>query len=512
MRSTLTKYSSFINKPPTDTNLITNLSKNSIFNRVLDRYAAKNGEEYSTNSITVKSPVTRENLAILKQTSTKELDQTLAKSSEAFADWKNLTAKARSGIISNYASLIKSNYLELAEILSAENGKPLNEAVAETLGGVNYADWFAGEAKRAYGQTIPSVLENNVAMTFKQPVGPTSMITPWNFPSSMVTRKAIPALAAGCTVTLKPAVETPLTAFALKLVAEDAGIPADAFNIVIADYERTPEFGEKMFTDPRVSAVSFTGSTKVGKILQNHASSSVKKSCMELGGNAPFMVMKTGDLEKAVDGIMMAKFRNNGQVCIAPNRVLVHHEVHDQFVSLLSERMKSVLKFGPPEDKETTLGPMIYSRAVDQMESFVDDAVCKGANVVMGGNRAVEAGELFFEPTLLVDCTEDMLCVEEEIFGPIVSVVKFEDEIDCLEKANKGLHGLAAYLYSNDASQIWRMAKVIETGMLGVNQAAISHAEYPFGGVRESGLGREGGSYGLEAYLETKYLHWGHSN
>ena len=440
MKSSLTKLSNFISKPPSETQLLNNLFKNKLYTRVLKQYSSSDD-----NGIIVKSPVTREQIADLQQTSDEKLDETLQKSHEAFDSWKKLTAKARSSIILNYSRLIKENYLELAEILSAENGKPLNEAIVETLGGVNYAEWFAAEAKRAYGQTIPSVLENNVALTLKQPIGPTAMITPWNFPSSMVTRKAIPALAAGCTVTLKPAVETPLTAFALKLVAEDAGIPSDCFNIVLADYENTPKFGEKMFTDSRVSAVSFTGSTKVGKILQNHASSSVKKSCMELGGNAPFIITRTGDLEKAVDGIMMSKFRNNGQVCIAPNRVLVHCEVHDRFVGLLEERMREVLRFGPPEDKETTLGPMIYERAVDQMESLVDDAVVKGAEVVMGGNRAIEAGELFFEPTLLVNCSEDMKCVEDEIFGPIVSVVKFQDEIDCLEKANKGSHGLAAY-------------------------------------------------------------------
>lgn len=405
--------------------------------------------------------------------------------------------------------VIKNHNQELAYIMSIENGKPVSEAKAELGVGPAACTWFASEARKLYGEVIPNIHANHTAFTIKQPVGPCAQITPWNFPSAMVTRKAFPALAVGCSVVLKPASVTPLSALALQILIEEAGLPKDLFQVCLAiSGKSTGAMGEKMFSDPRIKAVSFTGSTGIGKLLMTHASQTVKKQCMELGGNAPFLVFKSADVNAAVNGLIASKFRNTGQVCIAPNRILVHANIYYQFLQVLELAMLEKLKFGKPEDSTTTLGPQIYPRAIPALEDKIADAIGKGAKLVVGGKARPDLGDCFFEPTLVSDVTNDMKLFSEEIFGPIVAVGKFHDEIQALEMANQGDHGLAAYMYSNDHKQIWRCAQAIETGMLGVNEVAISTIEYPFGGTRESGLGREGSKYGVESYVETKMVNW----
>ena len=496
----------FLNSIPKETTIheIVQLNSN-IYKKIIAKYAPTN----DSHKLDVYCPITNKLICSLKADSVEELDKKIEISEKVFKTWSDKTALERANLMINFGYFIEKNKTELAQIMSIENGKPVGEAEKEIDVGPAACAWFAGEIRREGGMVIPAIHKNHTAFTIKQPVGPCGMITPWNFPSAMVTRKAFPAIAAGCSVVLKPASETPLSALALCILAEEAGLPAGLLQCTLSNSRQsTAALGEKLFSDSRIKAVSFTGSTHVGIMLMNQASKTVKKHCMELGGNAPFIVFKSADIQQAVEGLITAKFRNTGQVCIAPNRILVHEEIYDQFLCVLKNRMVERLKFGKPEDFQTNIGPQINEKAIPKLEKFIDDSIKKGGQLMLGGKTRPDLGKCFFEPTLLAGCDLSMDVFKYEIFGPILAVGKFNNESEAYELANDGEHGLAAYVYSNDHTEIWRATKNIETGMLGVNEVAISSIEYPFGGSRESGLGREGSKYGMNSFTEIKLVNW----
>uniref|UniRef100_A0A8C4TYY0 Succinate-semialdehyde dehydrogenase n=1 Tax=Falco tinnunculus TaxID=100819 RepID=A0A8C4TYY0_FALTI len=387
-------------------------------------------------------------------------------------------------------------------------GKPLKEAQGEILYSASFLEWFAEEARRVYGDVIPASAKDRRILVLKQPVGVAAIITPWNFPSAMITRKVGAALAAGCTVVVKPAEDTPLSALALGELANQAGIPAGVYNVVPCSREQTPVVGEVLCTDPLVAKISFTGSTATGKILLKHAAGTVKRVSMELGGHAPFIVFDSANVEHAVAGALASKYRNSGQTCVCTNRFLVQKGIHDQFVEKFAEAIERELHVGSGFDAKTTQGPLINEKAVEKVERHINDAVSQGASVVTGGKRH-SLGKNFFEPTLLSNVTTKMLCTQEETFGPLAPVIKFETEAEAIAIANAANVGLAGYFYSQDPAQIWRVAEQLEVGMVGVNEGIISAVESPFGGVKESGLGREGSKYGIDEYLEIKYVCFG---
>uniref|UniRef100_A0A4W3HTT0 Succinate-semialdehyde dehydrogenase n=1 Tax=Callorhinchus milii TaxID=7868 RepID=A0A4W3HTT0_CALMI len=411
-------------------------------------------------------------------------------------------------LLRKWYELMMKNKDELARLITSENGKPLHEASAEVVYAASFLEWFAEEARRVYGDVVPSPSPDRRILILKQPIGVASIITPWNFPSAMITRKVGAALATGSTVVVKPAEDTPLSALALAELASQAGIPAGVFNVVPASRANTPAVGEVLCTDPLVAIVSFTGSTATGKILLGHTTNTVKKASMELGGLAPFIVFDSADVDLAVVGALACKFRNTGQTCVCANRFMVQKGIHDVFVEKLAKAMERDLRVGSGFEKETTQGPLINERAVKKVESHISDAVSHGACVVTGGKRH-SLGGTFFEPTLLSNVTPDMLCSREETFGPLAPVIKFETEEEALAIANACDVGLAGYFYSRDPAQIWRVAERLEVGIVGVNEALLSTVEAPFGGVKQSGLGREGSKYGIEEYLEIKYVCFG---
>ncbi|KAL5015341.1 hypothetical protein ScPMuIL_009611 [Solemya velum] len=424
---------------------------------------------------------------------------------KAFQSWKKRTAKERSIILRKWYDLVLQNKDELAKVLTAEQGKPTNEALAEVAYGAGFMEWFAEEAKRIYGDIVPSPTSSKRILILKQPAGVAGMITPWNFPNAMITRKACAAIAAGCSVVLKPAEETPYSALALCELAEAAGLPAGVLNVVTCSRDNAPSVGKVLCKDPLVSAISFTGSTVTGKILLEQSASTVKKASMELGGNAPFIVFETADIDAAVQGAMACKFRCSGQTCVSANRMLIQDSVYDVFVDKLAAVMKKELTVGDGFDKNTTQGPLINSKAVEKVESHVEDAVAKGAQVLLGGKRHSLGGS-FFEPTLLRDVTVNMRCSQEETFGPLASVIRFKTEEEAVAIANDTSYGLAGYFFSKDLNQIWRVAELLETGIVGVNEGLLSTPEAPFGGFKQSGLGREGSKYGMEDFIEIKYV------
>uniref|UniRef100_A0A8D2CVA1 Succinate-semialdehyde dehydrogenase n=1 Tax=Sciurus vulgaris TaxID=55149 RepID=A0A8D2CVA1_SCIVU len=387
-------------------------------------------------------------------------------------------------------------------------GKPLKEAQAEVLYSALFLEWFSEEARRIYGDIIHTSAKGKRALVLKQPLGVAAVITPWNFPSAMITRKVGAALAAGCTVVVKPAEDTPFSALALAQLANQAGIPPGVYNVVPCSRSKAKEVGEALCTDPLVSKISFTGSTATGKILLHYAANSVKRVSMELGGLAPFIVFDSANVDQAVEGALASKFRNAGQTCVCSNRFLVQRGIHDAFVSKFAEAMKKSLRVGNGFEEGTTQGPLINEKAVEKVEKHVSDAVSKGATVVMGGKRH-QYGRNFFEPTLLSNVTGDMLCSHQETFGPLAPVIKFDTEEEAIAIANATEVGLAGYFYSQDPAQIWRVAEQLEVGMVGVNEGLISSVECPFGGVKQSGLGREGSKYGIDEYLEVKYVCYG---
>jgi succinate-semialdehyde dehydrogenase/glutarate-semialdehyde dehydrogenase len=421
----------------------------------------------------------------------------------AFAGWRAVPARERAAVLKRWNDLILAHQDDLGRLISREQGKPLAEARGEVLYAASYVEWFAEQATRANGEIIPSPARGKRLMALREPVGVVAVITPWNFPAAMIARKIAPALAAGCTVVAKPAEDTPLTALALARLAQEAGVPAGVLNMVTASREHTPAVVDAWLTDARVRKVSFTGSTPVGKHLARESAATLKKLSLELGGNAPFIVFDDADVDAAVEGLMVSKFRNGGQTCVCPNRVYAHAKVHDAFVEKLAARV-AALKVGPASDPASQIGPMINARAVEKIERHVADAVAKGARVVVGGKRL--EGGTYYAPTVLVGATPAMDCACEETFGPVVPVMRFGSEAEVIALANGTPFGLAAYFYSRDPARIWRVADALECGIVGINEGALAAEAAPFGGVKESGYGREGSVHGLDDYQHIKYL------
>lgn len=426
----------------------------------------------------------------------------------ALASWKAKTAQERAQVLKRWHALIVQNTEAIAALISREQGKPLAEGRAEVAYSAGYVEWYAEEAVRAYGEILPPTVSGKRMFVLKEAVGVVAVVTPWNFPAAMIARKIAPAVSAGCTVVAKPAEDTPLTSLLLVELAEQAGVPPGVLNIVTASRERTPEVVGVWLADGRVRKISFTGSTQVGKLLARESADTLKKLSLELGGNAPFIVFEDADVDAAVQGVMAAKFRNGGQTCVSPNRVYVHEAVHDRFVDKLAARV-GALKVGPATWPEAEIGPMINGRAIEKIERHVKDAIGKGAKAVVGGHRVrneTAQGPNYYAPTVLVNATREMELSCEETFGPVVPIFRFGSEEEVMQLANDTPFGLAGYFYSNDVRRIWRVASALETGIVGINEGAISAPSAPFGGVKESGYGREGSHWGLEDYMHTKYL------
>ncbi|BBT17054.1 glutarate-semialdehyde dehydrogenase DavD [Metapseudomonas otitidis] len=430
-----------------------------------------------------------------------ETDQAIAAAQRALPAWRGLTAKARSQPLRRWAELMLAHQRELAELLSREQGKPLAEAMGEVVYAASFLEWFAEEARRVYGDVIPSHKADARIVVTKEPIGVVAAITPWNFPLAMVTRKVGPALAAGCTLILKPSEETPLSAFALAVLAEEAGIPAGVFNIVSGD---APAIGSALQASPVVRKLSFTGSTATGKLLMRQAADTLKKVSLELGGNAPFIVFDDADLDAAVRGAMASKFRNTGQTCVCVNRFYIQEGVYEAFTAKLADAVRA-LRVGAALEGESDQGPLINTAALAKVEQHLGDALEKGARLLCGGRRHALGGT-FFEPTVLAEATPQMLIAREETFGPVAACFRFKDEVEVLAQANDTPYGLSAYFYSRDIGRVWRVAEGLEAGMVGINEGIISTEVAPFGGIKASGLGREGSKYGIEDYLEIKYL------
>jgi succinate-semialdehyde dehydrogenase/glutarate-semialdehyde dehydrogenase len=416
--------------------------------------------------------------------------------------WKQKTAKQRAVILRKWYELIIENQEDLARIMTIEQGKPLAESRLEILYAASFIEWFAEEAKRVYGDVIPTVANDRRLLTVKQPVGVVAAITPWNFPSAMLTRKAGPALAVGCTCVLKPAEETPFSALALVELAHRAGVPEGVLNVVVG--KSPADIGSELTQNHKVAKVTFTGSTGVGKLLIKQCADSVKKVSMELGGNAPVVVFDDADIDQAVKGALASKYRNAGQTCICANRILVQDGIYDQFIEKFNEQVQQ-FQLGNGLDADVTMGPMINARAVENVTALVNDALSKGAKATIGG-QASELGSCFFQPTVLTEVTPEMRIFKEEIFGPVAPVFRFSDEAEAISMANDTEFGLAAYLYSQDMGRVWRVSEALEYGMVGCNEVAITSEVIPFGGVKQSGLGREGSKYGVDDYLEIKYI------
>jgi succinate-semialdehyde dehydrogenase/glutarate-semialdehyde dehydrogenase len=428
----------------------------------------------------------------------------------AFAGWRARSARERAALLRRWHALILANREDLARLISREQGKPLAEARGEVDYGASYVEWFAGEAVRSYGDMIPEPVRGRKLMVVKEPAGVVAAITPWNFPLAMIARKIAPALAAGCTVVAKPAEDTPLTALALVQLAHEAGIPPGVLNVVTASRAQTPAVVGAWLQDARVRKITFTGSTAVGKSLARDSAATLKKLSLELGGNAPFIVFDDADIEAAVDGLMAAKFRNGGQTCVSPNRVYVQDGVYERFAGLLAARV-AALVVGPATDPTSQIGPMINQRALDKIAAHVADASARGAEVLCGGRRLHPAGadgqaSTYYAPTVLSGASHDMLLAQEETFGPVVPLFRFRGEDEVVAAANDTPFGLAAYFYAQDISRVWRVAERLETGIVGINEGALAAEAAPFGGVKDSGYGREGSRYGLDDYMHTKYL------
>src|SRR5206468_1176586 len=427
--------------------------------------------------------------------------QAVDAAARAFTAWRKKTAKERATVMRRWFDLMMANQEDLARLMTTEQGKPLGESRGEVAYAASFLEWFGEEAKRVYGDTIPAPQPDKRIVVIKEPIGVVACITPWNFPLAMITRKAGPAIAAGCSVVLKPASQTPFSALALADLAERAGMPKGVFNVITGP---ATEIGAELTSNPLVRKLSFTGSTETGKLLMAQCAGTVKKVSLELGGNAPFIVFDDADLEAAVDGAIMSKYRNTGQTCVCANRLLVQESVYDRFASKLADAVKQ-LKPAPGGEPGATQGPLIDDRAVQKVEQHISDATSKGARVLVGGKRHALCGR-FFEPTILTDVTPAMAVAREETFGPVAPLFRFRTEADAMALANDTEFGLAAYFYGRDVGRIWRVAEALEYGIIGINTGIISTEVAPFGGVKESGIGREGSKYGLEEFLEIKYL------
>jgi len=452
-------------------------------------------------TLAITNPANGEVIAEVARCGTAETRRAIEAADAALPTWRAKTAKERAAYLRKWFNLMMEAQEDLAIILTAEQGKPLAEARGEIAYGANYIEWFSEEGKRIYGDTIPQPSNDKRIVIIKQPVGVVACITPWNFPNAMLTRKIAPALAAGCTVVCKPANATPLSAYAFVELAERAGIPAGVINIVTGE---TQAIGAEMTSNPTVRKLTFTGSTPVGKQLMAECAKTVKRTSMELGGNAPFIVFDDADLDAAVAGAMVSKYRNAGQTCVCANRILVQEGCYDAFADKFAEAA-SKLEMGDGTQDGTTIGPLITEQAANDVMAFVDDALSKGATAVLGGKPSLLGGN-FVEPTILTNVTEDMRVFREEIFGPVAPLFKFKTEEEAIRMANDTEVGLACYFYSRDIGRIWRVAEALEYGMVGINEGIISNEMAPFGGVKESGQGREGSKYGMDDYLEMKYM------
>lgn len=430
-----------------------------------------------------------------------EIAAVITAAHDAWPAWRGMTAKERARLLRRWYDLLVAHQEDLAVIMTAEQGKPLAEAKEEILHGAGYIEWFAEEAKRVYGDTIPMGQKGKRIIVLKEPVGVCAAITPWNFPSAMIARKAAPALAAGCPVVVKPASQTPFSALALAWLAEQAGIPRGVFNVVTG---QAAVIGAEMTANPLVRKLSFTGSTEVGKILMRDCAATVKKISLELGGHAPFIVFDDADLDAAVRGAIASKYRNSGQTCVCANRFIVQEGVYDRFAAKLVAAVRQ-LKVGNGFEEGVHQGPLIDLNAILKVEEQVRDAVARGARIACGGNRLGSTG-FFFEPTVLLDATAEMLIAKDETFGPVAPLFMFKEDSEAVALANNTPFGLASYFYSRDIGRIWRTAEALEYGMVGINTGRMSSEAAPFGGIKESGIGREGSKYGIEEYLEMKYL------
>jgi succinate-semialdehyde dehydrogenase/glutarate-semialdehyde dehydrogenase len=450
----------------------------------------------------VCDPATGELLAEVANLGPAEAQAAIAAAHKAWPAWRGKTAKERAAVLMKWFHLLHQHADDLARIMTAEQGKPLAEAKGEVGYGASFLEWFAEEARRIYGETIPTTDNNKRYLVIKQPIGVCAAITPWNFPIAMITRKVAPALAAGCPVIIKPAEATPLSALAVAELAQRAGMPAGVLNILTADAEASIAIGKVLCDSDVVRHLSFTGSTEVGRILARQCAPTIKKLSLELGGNAPFIVFDDADLDSAVEGAMISKYRNAGQTCVCANRLYAQDGIYDAFVAKLAEKARGI-KVGNGFEAGINQGPMIDAQAIAKVEAHVADAVAKGAKVVTGGARI---GERFFTPTVLAEVTPDMLCAREETFGPVAPVFRFKTEAEAIAMANNTEFGLASYFYSRDVGRVFRVGEALEYGMVGINTGLISTAEVPFGGVKQSGLGREGAHHGIDDYVEIKYL------
>lgn len=456
----------------------------------------------SLDTLAVIDPSSQQLVGTVPSLGDQETLQAIHAANRAFLPWKNLTAKERSVILKNWHNLIIDYTSDLAAIMSKEQGKPLAEAEREVISCAAYVEWFAEEAKRVYGDTIPMSQKGKRIVVLKEPIGVCVAITPWNFPLSTITRKAAPALAAGCTVIVKPSSYTPFSALALAVLAEKAGFPPGVINVITGKAEI---LGKVLTSNRLIKKISFTGSTEVGRVLMRDSSDSLKRISLELGGHAPFIVFEDADIELAVAEAMISKFRNSGQTCVCANRFLVQENIYDAFAMKFIEMVRSQLVVGSDLQRDRNQGPLIDGKAVEKVEYQIQDALSKGARLATGGKRIAGKG-FFFEPTVLLDVTSEMRIAQEETFGPVAPLFRFKDEDEALRIANDSQYGLAAYFFTKDLARAWRLTEKLECGMVGINTGILSSEAAPFGGTKDSGMGREGSKYGIEEYLELKYM------
>lgn len=481
---------------------------------LLNSKAYVNGEWVDSTSneyFEVKNPADLSVVGRVPDMSVKDVQLAIDSAAEAFNKWKTTTAKERSQLLRRWYDLMVEHQKEIAEIITAEAGKPISESVGEVVYGNSFVEWFSQQSRNLRGDIVPSPVHSKKILVEHHPIGVVGLITPWNFPHAMITRKASAALSVGCTCVIKPAEDTPFTALAIAKLAEEAGIPKGVINVVTSSRDKAPGVGKLLCESPKVAGISFTGSTQVGKILYQQCAIGIKRIGLELGGNAPFIVYNSANIDKAVEGALNAKFRNCGQACVAANRFLIQEDIHDEFVDKLIKEIKK-LKVGNGTSPDVNLGPLINEAQLEKVNGFVEDAVSKGASVVVGGKHANHLGALFYEPTVISNIKENMLLYNDEVFGPVVTIIKFKTEEESLKIANSTDRGLAGYFYSQDISQIFRVSNLMEVGMVGVNEGMISTTEAPFGGVKQSGIGREGSHLGTEDYTYVKYTCIGNLN
>ncbi|MET3196117.1 NAD-dependent succinate-semialdehyde dehydrogenase [Bacillus sp. OAE603] len=473
--------------------------KYEIYPMYIDGTWVGNDHEYFTK---VTNPATGKIVGAIPTGGTYEARLAVDAAHNAFKSWSKKTAEERYQLLMNWYRLIDEKKEEIARLMTIEQGKPLKEALGEIMYANGFISWYAEEGKRIYGETIPASHPNKRILVRKEPVGVVAAITPWNFPAAMITRKVAPALAAGCTTVIKPATQTPLTALKLAELAHEAGIPKGVINVVTG---KSSEIGEVWLNDSRVTKITFTGSTEVGKTLMRNAAENVKKVSLELGGNAPFIVMDDANLSKAAVGLVQSKFRNAGQTCICTNRIYVQESVAEEFTHLFTRELEK-LKVGNGLEEGIDVGPLIDNTALEKVKTLVDDATKNGGKVVFSGNKPAEENGFYYAPTILTGITDEMACMKEEIFGPLAPISTFKTEEEVIERANNSVYGLAAYVYTENLSRSFRITEALEYGIIGLNDALPSAVQVPFGGYKESGLGREGGHYGIEEFLEVKYI------